>query len=242
VSYRPRLAARFRRFLANHATATYLGAIAAVTGLLVAGALRYAVAHEAGPLGLVSMALLLLLPASELAIAIVQRLVALAIPPERLPRLELADGVPPDARTFVVIPALVTSVSAAEDLLAHIQVLALGNGDPNIHFGILSDFIDAPRQVMPEDEAVLATLQDGIDALNITAGHERGDAFHLFHRVRQWNATEGCWMGWERKRGKLEEFNRLLRGATDTSFAVHVGDASVLDGRVRYCITLDSDT
>jgi cyclic beta-1,2-glucan synthetase len=48
-------------------------------------------------------------------------------------------------------------------------------------------------------------------------------------------------MGWERKRGKIEEFNRLLRGATDTSFAVQVGDLSVLPD-VRYCITLDTDT
>ncbi len=242
VSYRPYFMARLRRFLTARATVAYLGAIGAVTALLVAGALRYAVEHEAGPLGLVSMALLLLLPASELAIALVQRLVALIMPPQRLPRLELADGVPPESRTFVVIPALVASVAAAQELLAHLQVLALGNADRNVHFSILSDFVDAPRQVMPEDQAILASLQEGIDALNATSDPERGDIFHLFHRVRQWNANEGCWMGWERKRGKLEEFNRLLRGATDTSFAVHVGDAALLDGRVAYCITLDSDT
>ena len=81
----------------------------------------------------------------------------------------------------------------------------------------------------------------GIEALNAKHADGRTDRFFLFHRARQWNAQEGLWMGWERKRGKIEEFNRLLRGATDTSFVVHVGDVSVLPS-VRYCITLDSDT
>ncbi|HVQ29529.1 MAG TPA: glucoamylase family protein, partial [Vicinamibacteria bacterium] len=61
------------------------------------------------------------------------------------------------------------------------------------------------------------------------------------HRARQWNASESVWMGWERKRGKLEEWNRLLRGATDTGFTAEVGSLAVLPG-VRYCLTLDSDT
>ena len=71
------------------------------------------------------------------------------------------------------------------------------------------------------------------------AGH--ADRFFLFHRDRQWNVREHAWIGWERKRGKIEEFNRLLRGATDTSFSTQVGALDVLPS-VRYCLTLDSDT
>ena len=81
----------------------------------------------------------------------------------------------------------------------------------------------------------------GVNALNARLGQGSSDRFHLFHRRRQWNAGEGSWIGWERKRGKIEEFNRLLRGATDTSYQVHVGDPAILPS-VRYCITLDSDT
>ena len=120
-------------------------------------------------------------------------------------------------------------------------MLALGNLDPRIHFAILSDFADAPAREMPEDEAILEAARAGIEALNARFGEGRTDRFYLFHRVRQWNPSESVWMGWERKRGKIEEFNRLLRGATDTSFSVQVGDVEILP-RVRYCLTLDSDT
>src|SRR5262249_59166421 len=63
--------------------------------------------------------------------------------------------------------------------------------------------------------------------------------FHLFHRRRLWSESEGRWMGWERKRGKLHELNRLLRGATDTSFVVEPND---VPAAVRFVITLDADT
>ncbi len=88
---------------------------------------------------------------------------------------------------------------------------------------------------------MLEAARAGIAALNAKHAGGGADRFFLFHRLRQWNAREGLWMGWERKRGKIEEFNRLLRGAADTSFAVTVGDLSILPS-VKYCITLDSDT
>ena len=118
---------------------------------------------------------------------------------------------------------------------------ALGNLDPHIHFAILSDFKDAETETLPLDAEILAAATDAIKTLN--AKHDNGgpDRFFLFHRTRQWNEQEGLWMGWERKRGKIEEFNRLLRGATDTSFVLTVGDPAILP-QVRYCITLDSDT
>src|SRR6202022_3822621 len=98
------------------------------------------------------------------------------------------------------------------------EVQALGNVDPNIHFAILSDFEDAPASEMPEDAALLEEARAGIEELNARHAPEHKDRFFLFHRVRQWNPSEGVWMGWERKRGKLHELNRLLRGATDTTF------------------------
>jgi cyclic beta-1,2-glucan synthetase len=110
-----------------------------------------------------------------------------------------------------------------EDLLSHLEVLALGNLDPRIHFAILGDFTDAEAREMPADAAILAAARAGVEALNVRLGEASGDRFFLLHRARQWNPGEGVWMGWERKRGKLEELNRLLRGATDTSFEVQVG-------------------
>ena len=241
VAWRPGPRRSLRRFAFAHASAAYLGTIALATAALVAAGVAYA-RHQGGSTwAQVGVALLLLLPASEVAIALVQRLAARLAPPRRLPRLDLSEGLPEDARTLVVVPTLLTSAEGVEQQLEHLEVLALGNLDPHIHFAILGDFADATSRDMPEDAAILAAARSGIEALNGRLGEGRGDRFFLFHRARQWNPTEDAWMGWERKRGKLEELNRLLRGATDTSYDVQVGELSVLP-RVRYCITLDSDT
>ncbi len=241
VAWRPGPWKALRRAVFAHATAAYLGTISILTAALLAAGVAY-VQHWQGSLREQLVAtLLLLVPASQLAIALAQRLAARFAPPRRLPRLDLASGVPEDARTLVAVPTLLTSVHGVEELVEHLEVLALGNLDPRIHFAILGDFGDAATRELPGDAEIVAAARGGVEELNRRLGDGRGDRFFLLHRERQWNAGEGTWMGWERKRGKLEELNRLLRGATDTSSAVQVGDLSILP-HVRYCITLDSDT
>jgi cyclic beta-1,2-glucan synthetase len=241
VAYRPRLLRRTRRFVFAHATAAYLGTIVLLTALLLGLGFAYASRHAESPWPLAWVALLLLLPASDVAIAVVQSLGVRFAAPRRLPRLDFANGVPESARTMVVVPTLLTSVERVSELLEHLEVLALGNLDPRVHFAILSDFTDAPALDMPGDGAILSAAREGVEALNARHAEGGSDRFYLVHRQRQWNRGEGVFMGWERKRGKIEEWNRLLRGATDTSFSVEAGDASVFPS-VRYCITLDSDT
>ena len=244
VAYRPRLAKRIRRLVFAHATLLYLGPIAILTSFLMAGAAAY-LRHEGGsPRAMVLTLLLLLIPATDMAIALAQRVIAWAIPPRRLSRFDFTDHVhqvPDDARTMVVVPTLLTSVESVAELLEHMEVLALGNLDPCIHFAILSDFVDAPSEVAPDDAAILEAARQGVTELNRRFGPEHSDRFFLCHRARHWNARERTWMGWERKRGKIEEFNRLLRGAADTGFSVQVGATGILPS-VRYCITLDTDT
>ncbi|PYQ42455.1 MAG: carbohydrate-binding protein, partial [Acidobacteria bacterium] len=241
VAYRPRLGQRVRRFVFGHATSAYLGSITILTLLVTGLGVAYARRHGAPLWVEAAVALLLLLPASDVAIAFVQRLAARLAPPRRLPRLEFGESIPADERTMVIVPTLLSSVAEVQELVEHIEVLALGNLDPHIHFAILGDFTDAPARDLPEDEAILAAAQEGVEALNRRLSEGRGDRFFLFHRRRQWNPREGSWMGWERKRGKIEEFNRLLRGATDTSYSLQLGAPEILP-TVRYCITLDSDT
>ena len=241
VAYRPRRANRIRSLVFAHATLVYLAPIAAMTALLLFGSAAYA-RYEGASAGVVTMlVLLLLIPAADIAIALAQRVIAWAIPPRRLPRLDFSDRLPDDARTMVVVPTLLTSTASVAALLEHVEVLALGNLDARIHFAILSDFTDADASELPGDAPILAAARAGIEQLNRRFGADHADRFFLFHRARHWNAREHAWMGWERKRGKIEEFNRLLRGATDTSFSVQVGALDVLPS-VRYCITLDTDT
>ncbi len=242
VAHYPRPRVRIRRFVFAHATAFYLGAIGLIVATVLALAAFYLRAQGSAPLVVLAWtAALLLFPASELAISVVQRIAAQLAPPRRLPRLDFESGVPADARTMVVVPTLLTDVATVTGLLEHMEVLALGNLDPHVHFAILGDFADAATATLPGDKAIVAAATAGVNDLNARLGEGRGDRFHLFLRTRHWNPGEGSWIGWERKRGKLEEFNRLLRGAKDTSYALHVGDPGVLSG-VRYCITLDSDT
>jgi cyclic beta-1,2-glucan synthetase len=240
VAWQPDFTQRVRRLFFACATPGYLGSIALGTGLLVAIAVLYASWYGWRGAWLVVVALLAVVPASELAIQLLQRLISYLIPPRRLPRLEL-DVVPPSARTMVIVPTLLGSVERVGELLSHLEVQALGNIDPHIHFAVLSDFLDAPTETVAHDAEILEAARAGITALNAKHAEGGTDRFFLFHRLRQWNEREGLWMGWERKRGKIEEFNRLLRGATDTSFTVCVGDLSVLPD-IKYCITLDSDT
>ena len=240
VAWQPDLAHRVRRLFFACATPGYLGTIAMGTALLVAVAVDYASWYGWSGASLVFVALLAAVPASELTIQLLQRVISYLIPPRRLPRIEL-DEVPPSARTMVIVPTLLGNVERVDELLGHLEVHALGNVDPNIHFAVLSDFLDAASETMPHDAEILEAARSGIAALNAKHANGGTDRFFLFHRLRQWNEREGLWMGWERKRGKIEEFNRLLRGATDTSFTVCVGDLTVLP-EIKYCITLDSDT
>jgi cyclic beta-1,2-glucan synthetase len=241
VSYHPPFLQRARHLLVEHATPFYLGGLALLTGLSVTAALLAARAADA-PLWMQPwIAVLTLLPASQLAVAIADRVIHRLARPTPLPRLDLRGGVPDPARTMVIVPTLVSSVEGVQSLIEHLEVHALGNMDPRIHFALLTDFPDADAEHLPGEDAVLAAAIAGIEGLNAHYAPGTADRFYLFHRARRWNGSEGVWMGWERKRGKIEEFNRLLRGATDTSFTVQVGEPAILT-RVRYCITLDSDT
>ncbi len=159
-----------------------------------------------------------LVPASDVAIAIVNRIITKQVGGTLLPGLELRDGIPAALRTIIVIPAMLIDASSIEKLVERLEVHHLSNPDDNFVFGLLSDWRDAPVEHNDEDEALLADATHAIARLNAQYG-PAGDSqrFFLLHRRRTWNESEASWMGWERKRGKLHELNRLLCGATDTN-------------------------
>jgi cellobiose phosphorylase len=237
VDYVPGLKERFPALLFRHATALYLGSIAVLT---LAGTLLAMLAVRGSGFEVLA-GFLSLFPASDLAVSLVQWGVTSLILPRPLPRLDLSEGIPAEGRTMVIIPTLLSTLEDVKDLIEHLEVQAISNLDPHLHFAILSDFVDAPSAVMAEDAALLEAARNGIESLNTRLGHGGRDRFYLFHRHRLFNPKEDRWMGWERKRGKIEEFNRLLRGATDTSYSTTVGDLSVLS-QIRFCIVLDRDT
>ncbi len=228
-----------RGFLAL-ATPGYLGTIALVTGLLLALPLWLENALGVPPWVLVALGLLALVPASDLAIQLINSRVMDRVRPRMLPRLELKNGVPATLRTLVAVPTLLTAPGEIEEQVARLEVHYLANPEGELRFALLSDWRDAPGETMPGDQELLAAALAGIARLNELHGPAPdGEArFLLFHRRRVWNEGDGFWYGWERKRGKLEELNRLLRGATDTSFLT----GSAVPRAIRYVLTLDADT
>ncbi len=238
---RVRLAERSRRWLRAHAIGAYFGTLFLLTGSLVAAPLAFSAGSSIHVLTRLLLGVLLLLPASELVVLVLNYLVTSLLPPQVLPKMFFRkEGIPDDCRTLVVVPALLTSPGAIQQELDRLEVRYLGNTNPNLRFSLLTDFADAPRENMPEDAERLDIVARGIEELNRRHSHGH---FFLFHRGRHWSESEQRWIGWERKRGKIEQLNRFLIGdvAPELEGFLCAGDRAQLEG-IRFVITLDADT
>lgn len=174
--------------------------------------------------------------ATELTNNIFTRLV----PVRQLPALDFLEGVPEEARTFVVMPVIVSSVEQALEYIQRLERHYLANRQSNLFFALLIDFNDSKTLRMDVDGEIEEVLVNGINGLNDQYPF-MSQRFSVFIRSRKWNRSEMCYMGWERKRGKLEEFNALLCGEQETSFSTLLCDESML-GTFKYVITLDADS
>ena len=242
----------------RHSLTLYLGAIASITGALTAG--LAASAHAAGSSGgMVALAVgLSLIATSQLAVTMVNWFATLLVAPQSLPRMDFSAGLVASARTLVVVPTMLGGAHDVEELIEALEVRFLGNRDAHLHFGLLTDFPDANEEFLPQDQSLLQLAETRINELNLKyrcdelapgeSGERANDSalsptsvFYLFHRPRRWNAKARTWMGYERKRGKLDDLNSLLRGGHSGAFSRIVGATAILS-QVKYVITLDTDT
>ncbi|MGE0114324.1 MAG: glucoamylase family protein [Steroidobacteraceae bacterium] len=189
----------------------------------------------------IAFGLLGLIPAVDLAVALVNRAVTGSFGATMLPGLELRDGIPEKLRTMVVVPTLLTTAEAIQTQIERLEVHYLASSHGALHFALLSDWCDAATETVDDDAELLELASAGIKRLNQLHGPvATGERFYLLHRRRMWSEAQQQWMGWERKRGKLHELNRLLRGALNTSFFGK--SAQSLPQDVRFIVTLDADT
>ncbi len=221
----------------------YVSAIAAVAAVLLALPLFALAAAGLGGAWLSLLGALGAIPAIDAAVALVNRGVTRGFGATLLPALELRNGVPSHLRTLVAVPTLLTTRETIEEQVERLEIHHLASLEGDLHFALLSDWVDAATEHVAGDGALLAAAVEGIARLNRRHGPAPGgQRFLLLHRRRVWNAGEGRWMGWERKRGKLHELNQLLRGAADTTFLSLNGQPPTVAADVRYVITLDADT
>ncbi len=234
IGYWPSASSRMRRFVLEKPECFYFVCIA--LGTLAAMAVLNKLLH----FGIFPIiAALMFLLSVDVAVSAVNFFVTILVPPKRVPKLDFSKGIPTDHASVVAVPALLISEAQTKKMVRDLEIRYLANQDRNLYFALLTD---PPDSVTPVDEKDnLATLCARlIQDLNRKYAADGKGRFLLFHRSRTYNATERIWMGWERKRGKLLQFNNLLLGRGD-SFPMKIGDLSVLN-RIKYVITLDLDT
>lgn len=243
LGFRPRPREFLTRAFQRLGTGGYAAAIIFVATFALLLPLLHVRDLGLGGIWLGALAVLGAVPALELAVALVNAVVTHSVRADALPALELAGGVPAEHRTLVAVPMMLTSPEAIRAQVEGLEIHYLASVEGDVHYALLSDWVDAERESQSVDAELLALAADGIASLNQKYGPAPGgDRFLLLHRRRVWNDSEGRWIGWERKRGKLHELNRLLRGAQDTTFVTAPEAPITVPEGVRYVITLDADT
>jgi cyclic beta-1,2-glucan synthetase len=239
VGSRPGFVEGLRARLRRHPDEFFLPGIAVLTFAIITAILLFLTPPNSSPGLLLLSMLILLLPSSQSAVQLMHDLVTVLLPAEILPKLDFSDGVPDDCLTLVAVPSLLLNEKQVRGLVEDLEVRFLGNHDRNIHFALVSDLPDSD-ELAPEESPLVDLCSGLIRELNERYSGQQMGSFFLLHRHRVFNRREQGWMGWERKRGKLLDLNKLLR-AQDDSFPVKIGDLSILPN-VRFVITLDSDT
>jgi cyclic beta-1,2-glucan synthetase len=239
IGFSPPVRLTLRRQFSRLGLRGYLAAIGLVTGAILVLALALMATAGVGVLALSVLGLVGVWLSADLATAIVNTVITRSVPPRPLPGLDLALGIPAHLRTLVAVPVLLRDADDIAVQIERLEVHHLSSTGGAVHYALLSDAPDSASEIDPQDATLVSLASKAIAELNARYPSADRDRFYFLHRSRLWNPGEGVWMGWERKRGKLAELNRLLRGATDTSYSVVSGE---LPGDIRYVITLDADT
>ncbi len=232
---------RLRRRARNHPAPVYLVSIATLTLAGLLGGLLAVRAAGGSTRQTLAVGLLLLVPALTVSVGLVNWIITLTFPPRVLPKMDFEEAIPAEFKALVVVPSLLSDAAEVKSLLQQLELHYLRSQDDHLYFGLLTDLPDTPHPPPSGSDPRVTQASEGIRALNARYRRETSGPFYLFHRDSRWNPSEERWMGWERKRGKLHQLNRLLRGGAETAFSVLTGDREVLP-EIRYVITLDADT
>ena len=231
---------RLRGWATDHHTAVYLSGIFIFTTVFAAILFLFGLSSSSLYFRILLCGIALI-PLSQLSMEVVNYLVMRLFPPRKLPKMEFKiTGVPDRFRTLVVVPMMLTDEQTIDEQVQKLEIRYLANREDNLFFSLFTDFTDSDNQRTTQDKRLLDRVSAALEVLNQRCGAGR---FFLFHRERVWSDSEQKYIGWERKRGKLEELNRLIDGSRpkNSPKLVHLGNPEQLK-TVRFIITLDSDT
>jgi hypothetical protein len=241
AGFHPPLVDRGRTFIRAHADDFYITGIEFISIFVIAAILFPLLTYGATFTSLTIVVLLALLPATQCAVDLVNNTITAIFEPDPLPKLDFSNGIPADCTTLVAVPSLLLNEAQVRGLVTDLEARFLANRDPHLHFLLLTDLPDSVSKPRENDLHQLVDLATQlINDLNAKYTSSEKGYFLFLHRHRIFNVRQGVWMGWERKRGKLLDLNKLLIGEND-AFPVKAGHLEALH-QVRYILTLDSDT
>lgn len=234
------IAERIRKSILRMPLTAYLVPVFAITALLTY-AMVGKITHDTHDAWLsIGIGVVIAICSSQLAVSLVNFFCTLIVKPAQLPRMDFSEAIPDDAKTLVAIPSMLVNMAEVDTLVEALEVRYLANKNTNLYFALLTDYKDADKQTLDEDDELIGFALERVQELNRKYAKGVDDIFFLFHRPRLWNQSERVWMGYERKRGKLAALNALLRG-NSADFSHTVGNIALLQN-VKYVLTLDSDT
>jgi cyclic beta-1,2-glucan synthetase len=241
VGFHPPVSWRMRQFVLARAEDFFINSVLILTILVIAACIFPILPAISRFVGIFFAVLVLVTPAAQVAVDLVNKWVTSFLDPSPLPKLDFSKGVPQECATLVAVPSLLLNETQTRVLVDELEVRFLANRDPNLHYALLTDLPDSVTRPRENDSSPLVELASRlIDELNAKYHSEKHGGFILLHRRRQFNIRQGVWMGWERKRGKLLDLNKLLIGEYD-AFPIKAGGVDALQ-KIRYIITLDADT
>ena len=214
--------------------------IATVLSLIMAFALE--IQHLSWPMLLVSF-IVFFIPSTEVATQIIQWILSKIVKPKIIPKLDMQNGIPKAYSTMVVVPTIIDNEKKTKELIHNLEVFYLANKSKNIYFTLLGDCSQSNKQELPEDDDIINIGIEETKKLNekYKTNKDEPDIFNFIYRKRVWNKKQNKFLGWERKRGMLTQFNEFLLGKPQEDFRVNTFDNSVIP-KIKYVITLDADT
>ena len=202
--------------------------------------------------------ILTFVPAHTIVTQILQYVLSKIIKPKMTPKLDYKNGVPEESSTMVIIPTIVKNKEKVKELFAQLEVYYIANKSENLYFTLLGDCSSSDKQTEKFDDEIVKTGLEEIEKLNQKYPNENPqklNKFNFIYRKRTWNDGEECYLGWERKRGLINQFNEYLLGNIKNPFLCNSIESTIEEGVtlcnfskqnmasiVKYIITLDSDT